>query len=124
MSNDVDRPRVLSQIALLPQASAVLEPLVELITGPVQDTDAWYAEAATYDALILGGNTPINGSHMDRIGTRLRALARPGIGVDRIDIAAATARGILVLNTPDGPTESTAEHAIALMLSLTKGVAF
>jgi D-3-phosphoglycerate dehydrogenase len=115
---------VLSQITLLPQASAVLEPLVELITGPVQDTDAWYAEAATYDALILGGNTPINGSHMDRIGTRLRALARPGIGVDRIDIAAATARGILVLNTPDGPTESTAEHAIALMLSLTKGVAF
>src|SRR5262245_44301297 len=107
MSTTTERPRVLSQIALLPQAAAVLDPLVEVITGPINDTDAWFAEAATYDALILGGNTAIDGPRLDRIGTRLRALARPGIGVDRIDIAAATARGIMVLNTPDGPTEST-----------------
>jgi D-3-phosphoglycerate dehydrogenase / 2-oxoglutarate reductase len=49
-------------------------------------------------------------------------LARLGIGVDRVDLAAATARGIAVINTPDGPTESTAEHAIALMLGLAKNV--
>jgi D-3-phosphoglycerate dehydrogenase len=116
-------PRVLSQIALLPPAQAVLEPVAQVITGPVADTDAWYAEAATYDIMIVGGNTMLDGPWMDRIGLRVRALARPGIGVDKIDIAAATARGIMVLNTPDGPTESTAEHAIALMLSLTKGVA-
>src|SRR5262249_28945980 len=70
------------------------------------------------------GTTVMNGARMDRIGPRLRALARPGIGVDKVDLADATARGILVVNTPDAPTESTAEHAVALMLSLTKRVAF
>ena len=59
---------------------------------------------------------------MDRIGPRLRLIARPGIGVDRIDLDAATRRGIMVVNTPDGPTESTAEHTIALLLNLCKQV--
>jgi phosphoglycerate dehydrogenase-like enzyme len=114
--------RVLTQIALPPQALVPLEPLAEVVVGPVGDSDEWYAEAATYAAMILGGNTVFDGPRMDRVGPRLRALARPGIGVDKIDLAAAAARGIMVLNTPDAPTESTAEHAVALMLSLTKRV--
>jgi D-3-phosphoglycerate dehydrogenase len=114
---------VLTQIAFPPQTLALLEPLADVIVGPVGDTDAWYAEAASYDAMILAGTTVMNGPRMDRIGPRLRVLPRPGIGVDMIDLAAATERGILVVNTPDGPTESTAEHAIALLLSLTKRVA-
>jgi D-3-phosphoglycerate dehydrogenase len=117
------RARVLTQIALRAQALALLEPLATVITGIVEDTDAWYAEVATYDVMILAGTTVMNGSLMARIGPRLRVLARPGIGVDRIDIAAATEHGILVVNTPDAPTESTAEHAIALLLNLTKRVA-
>ena len=99
------RARVLTQIALRAQALALLEPLATVITGTVEDTDAWYAEAATYDVMILAGTTVMNGSLMARIGPRLRVLGRPGIGVDRIDLAAATERGILVVNTPDGPTE-------------------
>jgi D-3-phosphoglycerate dehydrogenase len=114
---------VLTQVALFPQALTVLEPLAEVIVGTVADTDEWYAEAQTYDAMILAGTTVMNGPRLDRIGPRLRALARPGIGVDMIDLAASTARGVLVVNTPDAPTESTAEHAVALMLSLTKRVA-
>jgi D-3-phosphoglycerate dehydrogenase len=50
----------------------------------------------------------------------LRIVARTGIGVDNVDIAAASARGILVTNTPDGPTESTAEHTVAMLLALAK----
>jgi len=123
MFDSVDKPRVLTQITLLPQAQALLEPLAQLVVGSVSNTDAWYGEAATYDAMIVGGNTVIDGPFLDRIGPRLRMLARPGIGVDKIDIAAVTTRGIMLINTPDGPTESTAEHAIALMLNLTKGVA-
>ena len=45
---------------------------------------------------------------------RLRAIARAGVGVDNIDLEAATARGILVLNTAEASTLSTAEHALAL----------
>lgn len=51
---------------------------------------------------------------------KLRIIARNGIGVDRVDLKAATEQGIMVVNTPDGPTESTAEHTIALMLNLCK----
>jgi len=54
---------------------------------------------------------------------RLKAIARAGVGVDNIDIAAATRLGIVVMNTPGGNTVSTAEHTIALMLALSRSVA-
>ena len=50
----------------------------------------------------------------------LRVLARTGIGVDAVDLDEATRRGVLVVNTPDGPTVSTAEHAMALLFSVAK----
>ncbi len=50
----------------------------------------------------------------------LLLIARTGIGVDNVDLDAATARGIVVTNTPDGPTESTAEHTVAMLLALAK----
>jgi D-3-phosphoglycerate dehydrogenase len=59
---------------------------------------------------------------MDRVGPGLKLIARSGIGVDGIDIPAATERGILITNTPDAPTESTAEHAVALLLAIAKRV--
>lgn len=52
----------------------------------------------------------------------LRVVARMGIGIDNVNVPDATERGVLVINTPDGPTESTAEHAIALLLNLAKRV--
>lgn len=52
----------------------------------------------------------------------LRMVARTGIGVDNVDLEAATRAGVVVCNTPDGPTESTAEHTVAIMLSLTKRI--
>jgi D-3-phosphoglycerate dehydrogenase len=54
---------------------------------------------------------------------RLKAIARAGVGVDNIDIAAATRLGIVVMNTPGGNTVSTAEHTIALMLALSRSIA-
>jgi D-3-phosphoglycerate dehydrogenase / 2-oxoglutarate reductase len=60
---------------------------------------------------VLGGNT------------RLRAIARAGVGVDNIDTQAATRQGIVVMNTPGGNTISTAEHTIALMLGMSRNVA-
>ncbi len=51
-----------------------------------------------------------------------QVIARTGIGYDRVDVAAATARGIAVCNAPDGPTVSTAEHSVALLLAAAKSV--
>ena len=58
-----------------------------------------------------------------RGNTRLRAIARAGVGVDNIDTQAATRQGIVVMNTPGGNTVSTAEHAIALMLGMSRNIA-
>ena len=69
------------------------------------------ASVLTYDGVV-----------MDR-AKRALAIVRTGIGFDRVDIEAATARGIAVCNTPDAPTVSTAEHAMALLLAVTKEVA-
>src|SRR5258707_12655495 len=109
--------------ALQPAALAVLEGLATISVSSVGERNDWYTEASTADAIIVAGETFVTNEVMDRIGPRLRIIARTGIGVDRIDLDAATRHGILVVNTPDGPTESTAEHAIALLLSLCKQVA-
>ena len=55
---------------------------------------------------------------MDRVGPELLQIAKSGIGVDNIDLDAATSQGILVCNTPDAPSESTAEHAMALLMAV------
>lgn len=106
------------------QALAVLEGSATVLVSKLSEsTGEWYEEAAATDIIMVRGSTFVTGEVMDRLGSRLRIVARSGIGVDRIDLDAATKRGILVVNTPDGPTESTAEHAIALLLNLCKQVA-
>lgn len=108
--------------ALHPAAAKLLEGLATITISNVGERGNWYTEASEADAIIVSGTVFITDEVMDRIGSRLRVIARTGIGVDRIDLEAATRRGILVINTPDAPTESTAEHAIALLLNLCKQV--
>jgi phosphoglycerate dehydrogenase-like enzyme len=87
------------------------------VLGPGSDDDA-YAEIEEAAGAVVGAS-PYDGSVMDR-APGLRVIARTGIGYDAVDVAAATARGIAVCNTPDGPTISTAEHALTLMLMVAK----
>ena len=72
--------------------------------------------------VISGIRRYYDGEFMDRVGPELVQIAKPGIGVDNIDLDAASARGILVCNTPDAPSESTAEHAVALLMAVAKRV--
>lgn len=73
-------------------------------------------------AVITAIRRYYDGEFMDRVGSSLAMIAKPGIGLDNIDLEAATARGILVCNTPDAPSESTAEHAVALLMAVAKRV--
>lgn len=111
-----DRPRVWTDIPLDPEALALLAPHADVTGGG--DEGALPGSAFA----IISALVDATGSWMDLAGPALTAICRPGIGVDNIDIAAASERGILVINTPDGPTESTAEHAVALLLALAKQV--
>jgi D-3-phosphoglycerate dehydrogenase len=114
--------RVWAGNALDQKALAALNDIASVTIGEGENGD-WPADAAGSDAIIMTrGNTKVTGEVMDRLGEQLKAIARVGIGVDAIDLKAASERGIQVLNTPEGPTESTAEHAIALMLALCKNV--
>jgi D-3-phosphoglycerate dehydrogenase len=72
-----------------------------------------------YDGLAIRSATKVTADLLEA-ATRLRVIGRAGIGVDNVDIPAATARGIVVMNTPFGNSITTAEHAIALMFALAR----
>jgi D-3-phosphoglycerate dehydrogenase / 2-oxoglutarate reductase len=75
-----------------------------------------------YDALVVRSETKVTADVL-AAATRLRVVGRAGVGVDNIDIDAATRHGVLVLNAPTGNTIAAAEHAIALMCALARNVA-
>jgi D-3-phosphoglycerate dehydrogenase len=75
-----------------------------------------------YDALIVRSETKVTSSVIDKAG-RLQVVGRAGVGVDNIDIDAATAHGIAVVNAPTGNTIAAAEHAFALMMALSRNIA-
>ena len=75
-----------------------------------------------FDGAILRSGVKITPESLEG-NTRLKALVRAGVGTDNIDKASATRRGIVVMNTPAGNTISTAEHAFALMLALSRNIA-
>ena len=71
--------------------------------------------------LVVRSETKVTADLMDS-ATTLRVVGRAGVGVDNIDVPAATERGIVVMNAPDGNTITTAEHTIALMIALARRV--
>jgi D-3-phosphoglycerate dehydrogenase / 2-oxoglutarate reductase len=73
------------------------------------------------DALIVRSATQVSPGALTH-GARLRVIARAGVGVDNIDVDAATRRGILVLNTPDSSTIAAAEHTMAMLLALVRRI--
>ena len=76
---------------------------------------------ADTDALIIRSGTKVTADVIEA-GERLAVIGRAGTGVDNVDLAAATGRGIVVMNTPGGNTVTTAEHALALLISLARHI--
>ena len=72
-------------------------------------------------ALIVRSETKVNGRVLEA-AKALKVVGRAGVGVDNVDVEAATARGIIVMNTPDGNTISTAEHAFSLLVSIARTI--
>ena len=114
--------RVLIADELSPAAVAVLEDrgiLVDVRTGLSEAELA--AAIGAYDGLVVRSTTKVTATVLAAAGN-LKVIGRAGIGVDNIDIAAATSRGVVVMNTPFGNSVTTAEHTIALILSLARQV--
>ncbi len=93
--------------------------LVQKKTG--LSLDQLRQELADSEGLIVRSETRVT-SELLAAAPGLRVIGRAGVGVDNIDVPAATARGIVVMNAPDGNTITTAEHTIALLVALARRV--
>ena len=113
-----DRPLIWFERPVLPALAAVVDASC-LVLGP--GTPADHYDGIDRAVAALAGSARFDEAAMDR-APGLRVIARTGIGYDSVDIGAATDRGIAVTNTPDGPTISTAEHAVMLILMAAKRV--
>lgn len=92
-----------------------------VVSDPIKDPSALAAALADVDVLLVRSATRVPAEALDR-AERLRVIGRAGAGVDTIDVAAATARGIAVMNAPDGNTLAAAEHAISLLFALARHI--
>lgn len=93
--------------------------VVEKKTGLVGK--ALHLALADSDGLVVRSETKVTPEVMDA-ARKLRVVGRAGVGVDNIDVPAATARGIVVMNAPDGNTITTAEHTLALLIALARNI--
>lgn len=103
---------------LLPHIAASFPASVMLLEA-LPSPQVVYVNGSPAQAIVASSLLRYDGVVMDAFPS-LRLIARTGIGVDNVDLDAATQRGIVVTNTPDGPTESTAEHTVAMLLALAK----
>jgi len=111
-------PRVLLTDRVSPRAAAVLNELgVQTEQHDDIDRSALIEVLGAFDGLILRSRTQVDGELL-QAAPRLKVIGRAGIGVDNIDLAAATRHDVLVTNTPGGNANAVAEHALGLMLSL------
>jgi D-3-phosphoglycerate dehydrogenase len=117
-------PKVLISDALSPAAVQIFKDRgIEVDFQPAlgKDKEKLAAVVGNYDGLAIRSATKVTAKVLEQART-LKVIGRAGIGVDNVDIPAATARGIIVMNTPFGNSITTAEHAISLMLALARQI--
>ena len=117
-------PRVLISDSLSPTAVQIFKDRgVEVDYQPAlgKDKDKLAEIIGDYDGLAIRSATKVTAKLLEK-ATRLKVVGRAGIGVDNVEIPAATAKGIIVMNTPFGNSITTAEHAIALMFALAREI--
>ncbi|ALR19759.1 MULTISPECIES: phosphoglycerate dehydrogenase [Sphingobium] len=113
-------PKVLISDKMDPNAAAIFRERgveVDEITG--KTPEELKAIIGQYDGLAIRSSTKVTKEILDA-ATNLKVVGRAGIGVDNVDIPAASAKGVVVMNTPFGNSITTAEHAIALMFALAR----
>lgn len=88
---------------------------------PTMSEDELSEKIVDYDALMIRSETKVTKKILDA-GKKLKIIGRAGVGVDNVDVEAATQNGVIVVNSPDGNTIAAAEHTLALMLSMTRNI--
>ncbi|MGE0598695.1 MAG: phosphoglycerate dehydrogenase [Dehalococcoidia bacterium] len=115
------RPRILIADPVAPEGIELLRAIgdVDVKTGQAQDS--LIASIDNYDALVVRSETKVTRPIIEA-ASRLQVIGRAGVGVDNIDLQAATERGVIVVNAPQGNTIAAAEHTVALLLALARHI--
>jgi len=115
--------KVLVTDSLAPQGLEILEREkgIEVVDSPGLPPGDLLNAIVDVDALVIRSGTKVTAEVIEA-GKNLSVVGRAGIGVDNVDVPAATAHGVVVMNTPGGNTVTTAEHALALLISLARHI--
>lgn len=97
------------------------EPGLEVVVETDLTQEALLNIIGNFDGLVVRSSTQVTADLL-AAAKQLKVIGRAGVGVDNIDVAAATKRGIIVINTPEGNTTATAEHTIAMMLAMARRI--
>lgn len=111
------RPKVWVELSLHPVQLVRLNTLAEVVEVPACDH-----QLLPNSEIAIIGSSVVDEGFMDIAGPALKMVVRHGIGYDKVDVSATSKRGVLAANTPNGPTEGTAEHAVGLMFAVAKGI--
>jgi len=119
----VNTYRILAADGVSPKGIAVLSenPKFKVESSGGLKEDELIARIGDLDALIVRSATKVTAKAL-AAATKLKVIGRAGVGVDNVNVEAATERGIVVMNTPGGNTISTAEHTFSLLLSLARKI--
>ncbi len=123
-SHPMTKPKVLISDALSPAAVQIFKDRgIEVDFQPAlgKDKDKLAEIIGDYDGLAIRSATKATAKILAN-ASKLKVIGRAGIGVDNVEIPAATAKGVIVMNTPFGNSITTAEHAITLMLALAREI--
>jgi D-3-phosphoglycerate dehydrogenase / 2-oxoglutarate reductase len=116
------KPAVLVAEKLSEAGLAVLREFADVESAYGMSPAELLAKAAQFDALIVRSGTKVTREVLEAGRVRLRVVGRAGVGIDNVDLQAATEAGCLVVNAPTANTVAAAEHAIALLASMARNV--
>jgi D-3-phosphoglycerate dehydrogenase len=116
-----ERKRVLIAEKLAPEGVELLRQDFEVELGDGWSREELLARIKDYDALIVRSATKVTAEVIEA-GARLSVVGRAGVGVDNVDLAAATKRGIIVVNAPTSNVLSAAEHTIGMLLACARNI--
>jgi D-3-phosphoglycerate dehydrogenase len=118
---DRTRPRILIADPIAPEGIEMLRGAGDVDVNTGLAADALIGIIGNYDALVVRSETKVTRPVIEA-AARMQVVGRAGVGVDNIDLDAATERGVIVVNAPQGNTIAAAEHTLALLMSLARHV--
>jgi D-3-phosphoglycerate dehydrogenase len=120
-AGDGQRPRVLVKEKIGDSGVALLREHFDVELGIDWDDEQLAQRIGDYEGIVIRSATKLTAEMLEH-ATRMRVVARAGVGVDNVDVEAATRRGIVVANAPESNVVTAAEHTMALLLALARNV--